>query len=49
MNATTSTRCIRGEDYCPIPDILRFHQQIMTSEKALRYALDDHRLKFPLP
>jgi flavorubredoxin len=34
------TRCIRGEAYCPIPDILRFHKQIMTSEKALRYALD---------
>lgn len=30
---------MRGEAYCPIPDILRFHQQIMTSEKALRYAL----------
>jgi flavorubredoxin len=34
------TRCVRGEAYCPVPDILRFHQQIMTSEKALRYALD---------
>jgi flavorubredoxin len=34
------TRCVRGEEYCPIPDLLRFHQQIMTSEKALRYALD---------
>jgi len=34
------THCIRGEAYCPIPDILRFHQQIMTSEKALRYALN---------
>jgi flavorubredoxin len=33
------TRCVRGEAYCPIPDILRFHQQIMTSEKALCYAL----------
>jgi len=32
-------RCVRGEAYCPIPDLLRFHQQIMTSEKALRYAL----------
>ncbi len=32
-------RCFRGENYCPIPDILRFHQQIMTSEKALQYAL----------
>jgi flavorubredoxin len=36
---TDLTRCIRGEAYCPIPDILRFHQQIMTSEKALHYAL----------
>jgi flavorubredoxin len=34
------TRCLRGQAYCPIPDILRFHQQIMTSEKALRYALN---------
>jgi flavorubredoxin len=34
------SRCYRGESYCPIPDILRFHQQIMTSEKALRHALD---------
>lgn len=34
------THCVRGEAYCPIPDILRFHQQIMTSEKALRYALE---------
>jgi flavorubredoxin len=33
------TRCVRGETYCPIPDLLRFHQQIMTSEKALRYAI----------
>jgi flavorubredoxin len=31
--------CIRKEAYCPIPDILRFHQRIMTSEKALRHAL----------
>ena len=34
-----TVRCIRGQAYCPIPDILRFHQQVMTSEKALRYAL----------
>ncbi|MCX5883566.1 MAG: MBL fold metallo-hydrolase [Deltaproteobacteria bacterium] len=40
---TDTTRCIRGEAYCPIPDILRFHQQIMTSEKALRYALQTIR------
>ncbi len=32
--------CVRGEAYCPVPDILRFHRQIMTSEKALRYAIE---------
>jgi len=32
-------RCVRGKTYCPIRDIFRFHQMIMTSEKALRYAM----------
>ena len=34
------TPCVRNAPDCPIPEILRFHQLIMTSEKALRYALD---------
>ena len=34
------SHCVRGEAYCPVSDILRFHQRIMTSEKALHHALD---------
>ena len=33
-------RCPHGKAYCPLPDILRFHQTIMPSEKALRFALE---------
>ncbi len=33
------SHCPRGRLYCPLPDILSFHQYIMTSAKALRYAL----------
>lgn len=32
-------RCIRQKKYCPLPDILEFHKKVMTSEKALRYAM----------
>ncbi|MBU2551603.1 MAG: MBL fold metallo-hydrolase [Proteobacteria bacterium] len=32
--------CPRGRSYCPLPDILKFHQTIMPSERALRYALE---------
>lgn len=32
-------RCVRGVNYCPIPDILEFHSRIMTSQKALGFAL----------
>jgi flavorubredoxin len=32
--------CQRGETHCPIKDILRFHQQLMPSERALKYALE---------
>lgn len=31
--------CPTGEAYCPLPDILNFHRRIMTSERALRYAV----------
>lgn len=33
-------KCPEGKSYCPLPDILKFHQRIMTSEKALKYAID---------
>jgi flavorubredoxin len=32
--------CVKNKDYCPIPDILEFHKQVMPSERALRYAMD---------
>jgi flavorubredoxin len=32
--------CIKQNKYCPLPDILQFHQKIMTSEKALRHAME---------
>jgi flavorubredoxin len=31
--------CLRQNAYCPLPDILAFHKKIMTSEKALGYAM----------
>ncbi|MCE5249870.1 MBL fold metallo-hydrolase [bacterium] len=31
--------CSKSKSYCPLPDILKFHEIIMTSVKALRYAL----------
>lgn len=33
-------QCPTSRRYCPLPDVLRFHQAIMPSEQALRYALD---------
>lgn len=33
-------RCIKQKKYCPLSDILEFHKKVMTSEKALRYAMD---------
>jgi len=35
--------CMIHKDYCPIPDTLEFHKQVMPSEKALRYAMDVFR------
>ena len=32
--------CPHGATYCPLPDILNFHQKLIPSEKALSYALD---------
>lgn len=37
---TSYKNCPNGKIYCPIPDILRFHQKIMPSCKALRHALE---------
>lgn len=38
---TDLINCRQGRDYCPIPDILTFHQTIMTSNRALRFALEE--------
>jgi len=32
--------CINGREYCPLPDILEFHQKVMPSGKALKHAMD---------
>ncbi|MFA6413011.1 MAG: MBL fold metallo-hydrolase [Syntrophales bacterium] len=34
------SRCIRQKKYCPLPDILAFHKNVVPSEKSLRYAMD---------
>ncbi|HOW56611.1 MAG TPA: MBL fold metallo-hydrolase [Smithellaceae bacterium] len=31
--------CINGKDYCPLPDILSFHQKMIPAGKALQYAM----------
>lgn len=33
--------CPNKSLYCPLPDILNFHRRIMTSDKALKYAIDE--------
>jgi len=40
LNCEDYDRCPKERTHCPLPDILRFHQQIFPSEKALRYALE---------
>lgn len=32
--------CPNGKPYCPLPDLLKFHQHIIPSTKALRFALE---------
>lgn len=32
--------CINRKIYCPLPDIIDFHRQIMPSEKSLHYAMN---------
>ena len=34
-----SAKCPLEKSYCPLPDIENYHRRIMTSEKALRYAM----------
>lgn len=38
--------CQKGRTHCPLPGIFRFHERIMTSKKALRFALE-RILKIP--
>ncbi len=33
------SRCPRGKSYCPLPDLLRFHQRVIPSERILRFSL----------
>jgi flavorubredoxin len=35
--------CPNKRSYCPLPDIIKFHQKIMPSGKALKYAMDQIR------
>jgi len=37
--------CQNKKDYCPLPDIIKFHQKIMPSSSALRYAVNIMRGK----
>jgi len=39
-SCTTFNKCPAGRDSCFVPGIMRFHQVIMTSKAALKYALD---------
>jgi flavorubredoxin len=39
--------CRYGKDYCPLPDIINFHKNIMPSEKVLKYAMKEI-FKFPV-
>ncbi len=38
-HCTDYGRCPGGKSYCPLPDLLRFHQRVIPSERILRYAL----------
>ncbi len=39
-DCTDYENCPTGKTYCPLPDIIRFHEKIMTSKKALRFSLE---------
>lgn len=32
--------CIKGKDYCPLPDFIDFHKKIMPSAKSLKHAMN---------
>ncbi len=32
--------CVKGRDYCPMPDILEFHRTVMPTGRAIIHALD---------
>ncbi len=32
-------KCPNGKTYCPFPDMIQFHQDVMPCEKALRHAI----------
>jgi flavorubredoxin len=36
---SAGVKCTNGNTYCPMHDMIRFHRKIMTSEKALKYAM----------
>lgn len=38
-DCTDYGRCPGGKSYCPLPDLLRFHQRVIPSQRILRYAL----------
>lgn len=38
-HCTDHSRCPRDKSYCPLPDLLRFHQHVIPSERILRFAL----------
>jgi flavorubredoxin len=40
MDCVNLSKCPEGKPSCPINDILNFHKKLMTSNKALRYALE---------
>ena len=39
-DCTDYENCPIGETHCPLPGIIRFHEKIMTSKKALRFSLE---------
>jgi len=32
--------CIKGKDYCPLPDIIDFHKKIMPTARSLKHAMN---------
>ena len=40
-NCTNYFKCPNNKSYCPLPDLLKFHQIMMTSEKALKHSINE--------